>query len=996
MAIADITNTIPSTPQHHDKPLERNGDAKQSQSQSQSQAREQAQAQAQAQAHNEGEDAGWTLDLPDTEHVRFFRATDWAHSKLGPLKDWGHTLRLFTRMLFADSRAACLWWGPDLVAIYNETYMPLAANIHPMLMGSTFDESYPDLWPGIAPYFDKARSTGRGVDYSASVCLMVERAGWREEAFFDGNFVPLSGGPTNQPEGFYNSLFEVTKQKLADRRTMMLNRMAAIPHLTPKVVTEHIISTLETNPNDTTLAMLYEVDKSSEPTVLRLRGHVGLPEGHNLIVDGQDMNSPRGLIPDCRRAGSETLIIDCDERFDSVIWQGFATPSKHIAILPMTSGERVFGYLIIGTNPHRPDDETCYQFLKDLSRMASSIISAAIDAEESKTRELQLQNDLAYSDLKLRHLIEHASVGMVHASLEGQLLWANHHYYALSGGSQEDHAGPNQFFDAYLDEDIVKAEKLWDQLVNGINHVNCELRLKRLYTSPTGKTEPAQLQILAFPYRENGKVKSIMACTTDISRLKWAQNFQASLAEEAREAKRQQEAFIDVVSHEMRNPLSAIVHCADEISHALEDLQLKCPDIPGPCLDTLTDNVASANIVIQCANHQKRIIDDVLTLSKLDSMLLSITPSAVRPSKLIASIIGIFDAELKSNQIRSSITSDQSLVELNIDYLYLDPSRVTQIFINLLTNAIKFVKPSKSPEISICFGASLNSPRSFFPTDMFWASRGDEMADVTLNTEWGTGEEVYLTFTVEDSGIGMQAKEIHKIFERWRQANMRTHVKYGGSGLGLFISKELTEKQGGEIGVSSAPGRGSTFGFYVKTRRVERRPRTLGELFQESGGVGRAPQLLDVLLVEDNVINQTVLGRQLKKAGCVVDVANHGLEALEFLDRKNFDVVLMDLEMPVLNGIDAMKEVRKREQEGMGLLGERVGARLPIIAVTANVRQEQIDTALAAGADRVMQKPFKAADLVYMMKGLVPQVGTPSNTEPPTPGLDEPVKELVS
>jgi CheY-like chemotaxis protein len=331
-------------------------------------------------------------------------------------------------------------------------------------------------------------------------------------------------------------------------------------------------------------------------------------------------------------------------------------------------------------------------------------------------------------------------------------------------------------------------------------------------------------------------------------------------------------------------------------------------------------------------------------------MLLSITPSAVRPAKLVSSIVNIFEAELKSNNIRYSVQQEPSIDELGVTYLYLDPSRVTQIFINLITNAIKFVKTTQEPSISIRFGACQSFPRRFFSPDTFFASKSQETGDVTDNPEWGAGEEIYLCFEVQDSGIGLKTKEIHKIFEKFRQANMKTHVQYGGSGLGLFISKELTEKQGGEICVSSVAGQGSTFGFYVKTRRVEKRPQTLNELFKERGITSPSAREFHVLLVEDNIINQQVLGKQLRKAGCLVDVANHGLEALHMLEKKSFDIVLMDLEMPVLNGLAAMREIRKRELGREGELGHRERPRLPVIAVTANVRKEQIDSAIAAGA----------------------------------------------
>ncbi|KAF1832600.1 hypothetical protein BDW02DRAFT_421108 [Decorospora gaudefroyi] len=925
-------------------------------------------------------DDDWTASLPPTDHVRFFRTTNWARTKLGPLHSWGPTLRLFASYVLCDSRAACLWWGDrdHLTAIYNETYAPLAAGLHPKLMGSIFQDGYPDLWPSISAYFDKAKRTGTGVNYSSATSTVVERNGYREETFFSGSFVPV-GLPG--VEGYINTTYEVTSQKLADRRTSMFNTLAAVPAACVDAVCSHILDTLATNPYDVPMAILYQMKEGARPNALKLHGHYGLPHGHGLLVQTATIDSEEGLIPDMRRAGTDTTVIDYDDRFASVEWQGWGEPSKQIVILPIACTSRLVGYLAVGTNPYRPHDSMCQQFVRDLSRMVSSIVSSAADAEAIKKRQEQLEADLAFSNLKIRHLIDHASVGMCHVSLDGDMLWANHHYYKLAGKSAAEHTD-GFFLDVYHDDDRIKANELWEALLKGADCITADLRMKRMYTPPTGDPEPAQLQVLAFPYRdEHGSVMSVMACTTDISRLKWAQTFQARLAAEAREAKRQQEAFIDVVSHEMRNPLSAIVHCADAIAHAVEECQTQLENLPLPCLDTLTENMQSANIIMQCAHHQKRIIDDVLTLSKLDSMLLSITPVAVKPAKLVESIVNIFEAELKSNHIAYHVTPESSILDLGIDYLCMDPSRVTQVFINLITNAIKFVKPSQNPVISIRFGASRSDPRTFFPSTMFWATEGRQNDDITNNPEWGTGEEIYLTFSVEDSGIGVQNKEINKIFGRFRQANVKTSVTYGGSGLGLFISKELTKKQGGEIGVSSVLGQGSTFGFYVKTRRVERQPKALQEMLPQSGKQPSGLRQLHVLLVEDNIINQQVLGKQLRKAGCHVSVANHGLEALDTLEKEKFDIVLMDLEMPVLDGLGAMRRIRQKELERTD-----ASVRLPIIAVTANVRKEQIEIAIAAGADRVMQKPFKAADLVLMIKSIMPELA-PSDIDPPAPGL---------
>jgi CheY-like chemotaxis protein len=266
--------------------------------------------------------------------------------------------------------------------------------------------------------------------------------------------------------------------------------------------------------------------------------------------------------------------------------------------------------------------------------------------------------------------------------------------------------------------------------------------------------------------------------------------------------------------------------------------------------------------------------------------------------------------------------------------------------------------------------------------------------------DWGDGEPVYVMFSVSDTGRGLSPEEKKMLFMRFSQASPRTHVQYGGSGLGLFISRELTELQGGEIGVESEAGKGSIFAFYVAARRssppqddtamglVNRASATatdakgkkeLTAMASKEEKHGKAatptvPMQKRVLIVEDNLVNQKVLQKQLKNLGTEVHLANHGGEALEKLRQSTYcteggtlelGVVLMDQEMPVMDGLTCTKMIRQLEREG------KIRGHVPIIAVTANARQEQIQTALEAGMDDVVSKPFRIPELVPKIEELM-------------------------
>jgi len=274
---------------------------------------------------------------------------------------------------------------------------------------------------------------------------------------------------------------------------------------------------------------------------------------------------------------------------------------------------------------------------------------------------------------------------------------------------------------------------------------------------------------------------------------------------------------------------------------------------------------------------------------------------------------------------------------------------------------------------------------------------------------------------------------MQSLFERFAQASPKTYKQYGGSGLGLFISRELCELQGGQIGVSSS-NKETTFTFFVKAKRwVESRDPSAGPrrpgfastsaspmAFGRRGSVAltetapptqpaktTAPEaapglkaspapsgsrgirraspaeiaegnkngMLHVLIVEDNLINQKVMSQQLRKAGCVVHLSNHGEECLSFLEQTSFcngltplSIILLDLEMPVMDGLTCIRQIRERQGNG------KVMSHVPVIAVTANARSEQVSVAIDAGMDQVVTKPFRIPELMPQMKALVAEV----------------------
>ena len=218
------------------------------------------------------------------------------------------------------------------------------------------------------------------------------------------------------------------------------------------------------------------------------------------------------------------------------------------------------------------------------------------------------------------------------------------------------------------------------------------------------------------------------------------------------------------------------------------------------------------------------IIDDVLILSRLESDMLSITPVPAQPRSVIEHTIRMFDGEAAMAQTTVELMEDPSYRKLDVDFVLCDTSRLMQVLINLISNALKFTAKQSTRKIRLLYGAHWKRPPPVQTIygHLEWYREKDAQPDTTKSKFEGNRDApLYLWFCVEDTGPGVRETEKDLLFQRFSQASKKTHITYGGSGLGLYICRELVQRQGGKIGMTSRHGEGSAFAFYVETRQLE-------------------------------------------------------------------------------------------------------------------------------------------------------------------------------
>ena len=501
----------------------------------------------------------------------------------------------------------------------------------------------------------------------------------------------------------------------------------------------------------------------------------------------------------------------------------------------------------------------------------------------------------------LKHALdEHAIVSITNTA--GDITSANDRFCQISGYAREDLIGRNHRILKSGRHGPEVFEHLWESIVAGeVWHGEICNRKKN------GDEYWVSATIVPF-LDEFGLPFEYIAIRTDITARKRVES-ELTLARDAAEAaNRAKSDFLANMSHEIRTPMNGII--------GMTDLTL----------DTQLDDEQREylQIVKSSAGSLLTVINDILDFSKIEAGKMSIEKIGFDLRRMVAET-------LKTQTMRAHQKGLEIVCDIAVDVparVIGDPGRLRQILLNLVGNGIKFTE------------------------------HGEIVVSVGMETL--TENSAVVKIAVRDSGIGIPQEKQAYIFEAFAQEDSSTTRKYGGTGLGLTISNHLVELMGGSMDVESAVNVGSTFSFTL-VLGIDSSSESCPTENPEAP-VGR--QGLDVLLVEDHVINQKLAIRLLEKWGHRVTLAENGQEALNLTETKHFDAVLMDMQMPVMGGIEATQRLRARETE-FGL------ARNFIIAMTANAMQGDRETCLAAGMDDYIAKPIKAADLAAKLSAVV-------------------------
>jgi signal transduction histidine kinase/CheY-like chemotaxis protein len=537
------------------------------------------------------------------------------------------------------------------------------------------------------------------------------------------------------------------------------------------------------------------------------------------------------------------------------------------------------------------------------ARLARGLKELALTGRLTTKRQISKEQTFVESLDVLESALDHLNQGLVMVDATGHVLIFNQRAAEYSG------VQPREFPWPAPARDVFRAQ--WQKGEFGVDGQPLPEEVRHLFLTGSGvmpesyvrrRPNGTVLEVRTEPLPNGGYVQTY----SDITALIQAK-------EEAEAAARAKSDFLAAMSHEIRTPLNGVLGLAALLSKSL-----------------LTGEQRNwVRIILQSGDTLVSLINDILDFSKLEAGKVEFDPVASDLPMLVQATLDVIEPQVRAKSLSLHVKIAADVPQ----WVYLDGKRLRQVLFNLLGNAVKFTDHGNVTFSLVTAGH--NDPRR-------------------------------LRFEIRDTGIGIAADSLRRLFRIFSQVDASINRRFGGTGLGLAICKKIVEGMGGTIGVESLEGVGSCFWF-----EIDARPCDAQCTREESAAT--MPTSRRVLLVEDMPVNQIVARGMLASLGHSVSVANDGDEALEMLKDATYDLILMDMQMPRMNGLDATRAIRA--------LGG-AAAQIAIIAMTANAFHSDRALCLAAGMNDFVAKPIELAELAAAIRRVLP-VGEGAPEEPP-------------
>lgn len=582
----------------------------------------------------------------------------------------------------------------------------------------------------------------------------------------------------------------------------------------------------------------------------------------------------------------------------------------HLQFLPLGS----IGFCLL-VSEGGPLEDTVVGALAPIFERLSTACQACLDHESTD----MLRQVAADNELRLRTVVDAVEEVILQTDRTGRIAFINSAWTRIGGFTIEETLGTN-LSDYFSAEDRARVDASLQAMVAGTAGTQ---KLEARLRARNGAHPWVRLQISGNQGR-TGFAGSILTGTiTDITDQRNMIDALLRARKQAEEANIAKSTFLANMSHEIRTPMHGVIGLTQLVMES----------------DLTSDARQHLSMVLQSGEHLMTILNDILDYSKIEADHMRLSKEALNVPAVVAEVASTvrLDAESKGLQFTSNVSPAVPVNALG------DAARLRQILLNLLGNAVKFTH------------------------------EGRVVLDVARGEDTSKGYTV--VFSVSDTGIGIAAEQQKHVFDTFTQADGSISRVYGGTGLGLAICQQLVRMMGGVLSLESQIGKGSTFTFTADFERPikvadDTEPLagdTASSVIKVTHAQSSAPSTLSILVVEDNPVNRQLINYLLQKIGHRVTLACDGKAAVEACATRDFDLVLMDMQMPVMDGLEAARAIRERESAtGSGPV--------PLYALTANAMPGDRERCLSAGMDGYLTKPLRRQELDRVLEELALQL----------------------